>query len=211
MTYGVPYSFVPGTKAKADEVNANFIDILNKIEDTNTRIDDANSQTSTDITNINSKIEEAKKSCLNLDLSNLSSTGKSVLNAKADASLLDGTWINKAATLCSGKTITANQTQTYSLSSYLPNDKNKYEVLVSLTADFIASSSSQAALYMYSDFITTRTGMIRHYSGVNHVTFSAAAATFISSTGRKISIYNSEYGVNATTYSIKVMGYRKVR
>ena len=37
MTYGVPYSFVPGTKAKADEVNANFIDVLGKIENTTTR------------------------------------------------------------------------------------------------------------------------------------------------------------------------------
>ena len=33
MTFGVPYSFVPGTKAKADEVNANFIDVLTKIDD----------------------------------------------------------------------------------------------------------------------------------------------------------------------------------
>ena len=38
MTYGVPYSFVPGTKAKASEVNANFIDVLEKIEDSNSRI-----------------------------------------------------------------------------------------------------------------------------------------------------------------------------
>ena len=38
MTYGVPYSFVPGTKAKADEVNANFIDVLEKISNSNTRI-----------------------------------------------------------------------------------------------------------------------------------------------------------------------------
>ena len=45
MTYGVPYSFVPGTKAKADEVNANFIDVLDKIKTTNERIDETNSTT----------------------------------------------------------------------------------------------------------------------------------------------------------------------
>ena len=28
----IPYSFVPGTKAKADEVNANFISLANFIE-----------------------------------------------------------------------------------------------------------------------------------------------------------------------------------
>lgn len=38
MTYGVPYAFVPGTKAKADEVNANFIDVLEKIQTSNTKI-----------------------------------------------------------------------------------------------------------------------------------------------------------------------------
>lgn len=43
MTYGVPYSFVPGTKAKADEVNANFIDVLDKIESSNLRITDLES------------------------------------------------------------------------------------------------------------------------------------------------------------------------
>ena len=35
MTSGIPYSFVPGTKAKADEVNANFLAVLNKIEEIN--------------------------------------------------------------------------------------------------------------------------------------------------------------------------------
>ena len=35
MTSGILYSFVPGTKAKADEVNANFLAVLNKIEETN--------------------------------------------------------------------------------------------------------------------------------------------------------------------------------
>lgn len=35
MTSSVPYSFVPGTKAKADEVNANFIAVLDKIEQVN--------------------------------------------------------------------------------------------------------------------------------------------------------------------------------
>ena len=58
MTYGVPYSFVPGTKAKADEVNANFIDVLSKIEDTNTRIDDSNSTITSGLEEVNEKIAE---------------------------------------------------------------------------------------------------------------------------------------------------------
>lgn len=211
MTYGVPYSFVPGTKAKADEVNANFIDILNKIEDTNKRVDDTNSQSTANVTDLTAKIEEVKNSCVDLDLSNLSENGKSILNAKADASLLDGKWVHKGLNLCSSKTITANKTQTYSLSSYLPKDSNKYEVLVGLNADFPAKASSQAALYMSSDFITTTIPMIRYRSGINYPTFSSGAATFIVGSGRKLSIFNTEYGVNTTTYSIKLTGYRKVR
>ena len=70
ITSGIPYSFVPGTKAKADEVNANFLAVLNKIEETNS----------------------AK---LNVDLSNIDETGKAtldVVNTKADKKELDGEW-----------------------------------------------------------------------------------------------------------------------
>ena len=58
MTYGVPYSFVPGTKAKADEVNANFIDVLDKIKTTNERIDETNSTTQSNKTTLEEKINE---------------------------------------------------------------------------------------------------------------------------------------------------------
>ena len=68
MTYGVPYSFVPGTKAKADEVNANFIDVLDKIKTTNERIDETNSTTQSNKTTLEEKI--------NTDVSNLNSTYK---------------------------------------------------------------------------------------------------------------------------------------
>lgn len=47
----IPFSFVPGTKAKAGEVNANFIAIANEIEKNNSDI-------SQDITDINGKIKE---------------------------------------------------------------------------------------------------------------------------------------------------------
>lgn len=35
MTVSVPYSFVPGTKAKAQEVNANFNSLVEQIDETN--------------------------------------------------------------------------------------------------------------------------------------------------------------------------------
>ena len=211
MTYGVPYSFVPGTKAKADEVNANFIDVLDKIENTNSRIDEANSQTENSFEQMNSKIEDVEASCANLDLSNLSSTGKSVLDAKANVSLLDGTWVNKAVTLCSAKSISANTTHTFSLSSYLPSDGAKYEILVTIAVDFPSSSSSQAAIYMKSDFITSTVPLVRYRSGQNVPTFACASAVTISSSGRKLTVNNTEFGVNTPTYTLRAIGYRKVR
>ncbi len=211
MTYGVPYSFVPGTKAKADEVNANFIDILNKIEDTNKRVDDTNSQSTANVTELTSKIEDVKNSCLNLDLSNLSDNGKKVLNAKADASLLDGTWSNKSVTLCSSKGINASNTHTFSLASYLPKDNKKYEVLIMLTVDFPPKSNSQAALYLSTDFLTSNTPMVRFRSGQNVSTYAAASAFVIVSTDRQVKLMNTSFGINTATYSLKAIGYRKVR
>ena len=211
MTYGVPYSFVPGTKAKADEVNANFIDILSKIEDTNTRIDETNSQAAENLTEINNKIEEVENSCVNLDLSNLSSKGKSVLNAKADASLLDGTWTNKSITLCTSKSISASTTHTFSLSSYLPNDGAKYELIVTMAMDFSANAASQAAIYVRTDFMSASVPLIRFRSGMKVPTFTAGSSVFVTSTGRTLYVYNTEFGVDSPIYTLKIVGYRKVR
>ncbi len=75
MTSSVPYSFVPGAKAKAEEVNANFVAVLDEIEKSNVKIEDLNTQK------------------LNKDLSNIDTEGQKVLDTKADKTELDGKWI----------------------------------------------------------------------------------------------------------------------
>ena len=35
MTYNIPYSFIPGTKARAQEVNANFKYVLDTADEIN--------------------------------------------------------------------------------------------------------------------------------------------------------------------------------
>ena len=47
MTFNIPYSFVPGTKAKANEVNANFIAVIDELDKINTNIDTLNSSVET--------------------------------------------------------------------------------------------------------------------------------------------------------------------
>lgn len=107
MTYGVPYSFVPGTKAKADEVNANFIDILNKIEDTNSRIDDANTKSSQELKETKEELnaEIAKKADLNF--SNIGTNAKAMFSAKANNTDIDGKWVKKSLTIAQSTSISA--------------------------------------------------------------------------------------------------------
>ena len=112
MTYEVPYSFVPGTKAKADEVNANFNDVIQKIQDTNERIDSADSQ----ITELSSGLDTANTN----------------ISQKANSSDIDGVWTTKLYKVFENKTFAVgNNSQSYTLSSYLPNDSNKYEIMIS--------------------------------------------------------------------------------
>lgn len=58
MTLGIPYSFIPGTKAKAEEVNANFIALHSDIEslDSNKVNKDLSNLSSTDIDNLKNTI-----------------------------------------------------------------------------------------------------------------------------------------------------------
>ena len=78
----------------------------------------------------------------NTDLSNLSDSGKKVI---------DGQWVSKTATL---STATAVGTYTIDLSSYLPNDNYNYEVLISV---FFVSSGSAAVNYFLSSDLMPET------------------------------------------------------
>ena len=42
MSYSVPYTFIPGTKARAQEVNANFASITDSIDELDTSLIQAN-------------------------------------------------------------------------------------------------------------------------------------------------------------------------
>lgn len=139
MTFGVPYSFVPGTKAKADEVNANFIDVLTKIEDTNLRIDETNSNAVSNSAEVTTKFENVEASIdqrANLDLSNISTTGKALFDAKANTSDIDGEWTSKVSEVISASTALSNsKAATYSLANYLPSDGSIYEVQLTCSGD----------------------------------------------------------------------------
>ena len=194
MAYGVPYSFVPGTKAKADEVNANFIDILNKIEDANLRIDGTNE-------NLTEQVDELSSTKVNLDLSNLDDTGKGVLNAKANASDLDGKWTYKHITLINNVSLNGTTNLNYSLSSYLPNDGNVYEVIITVNL----AASGWKRLYIGTDIVST----LIPICASNKIDASGAILLPVGK-GRKISVTRqSTYTGNIE--KLYVSAYRKVR
>lgn len=74
----------------------------------------------------------------NTDLSNLSDSGKKVI---------DGQWVSKTETL---STATAAGTYTIDLSSYLPNDNYNYEVLFVHT--FYDTGDNSGKLYQWTDY-----------------------------------------------------------
>ena len=195
MTYGVPYSFVPGTKARADEVNANFIDILDKIADTNTRIDEANTNTSSSITEL-----ETNKA--DLSLSNINSTAKN---------LFDGSWVHKYSRIVSEKDIAVGASQTYSLENYLPNDENKYEIILSGYCKTQPSSGSTAFLSIKTDFITSTVPMFQTLTSSAYRAFDTFGQTLISSTGRSITVTSGSNSVNTANYDLRLHGYRRVK
>lgn len=71
----------------------------------------------------------------NTDLSNLSNSGKKVI---------DGQWVGKTATL---STATAVGTYTIDLSSYLPNDNYNYEVLIHLDSNRAGTGNASIGIY----------------------------------------------------------------
>ena len=211
MAYGVPYAFVPGTKAKADEVNANFNDVLSKIEDTNTRIDEVNTSLSEVDTKIQSTKEELDEQKLNLDLSNISSAGQKLFDAKANASLLDGTWAVKYYKVADSTSISLNTTKTYSLSSYLPKDSSKYEVRCSFWLSGGSSYGDAAQINLYTDLISSYTPVGYIVTRENAAYYNASNAFLLVGKDRQVKVMRTSFGSGSAKFTLHFDAYRKVR
>ncbi|MBD5403196.1 hypothetical protein HDR58_10450 [bacterium] len=197
MTLSVPYSFVPGTKAKADEVNANFIAILDKIEKSNSDIEELNTTNQTKLNN---------------DLSNLSEEGQEIIDSKADKSEIDGKWVAKSAYIAQAITITENYDVTFNLSSILPDDENVYEVIISVIIRTGTSTNNCTAVFATSALCGTMC-LCRAVTRTN--SNQAAAGSNIIPVGkdRKIRFFSgSETNSDSTAAScnFRVAAYRKV-
>ncbi len=193
MTYDVPYAFVPGTKAKADEVNANFNDVIQKIQNTNERIDSADNQ----IAILNSGLAAANTN----------------ISQKANSSDIDGAWTNKLLKIFESKTFSVGSNSlSYSLSSYLPNDEKKYEVLIS--GDGYTGSSNGASIMFGLGSALANSSCCILYKAITRTSSSmvASGCSIIPiSTDRKINLTVTVKTATSGSCYLTVLAYRKVR
>lgn len=191
MTSSVPYSFVPGSKAKAEEVNANFVAVLGEIEKSNVKIEDLNS----------------KK--LDKNLSNLDEQGEQVLDSK-----IDGKWTQKSGYIASGVTMTESYNQSFDMSSFLPDDDNIYEVAVSVIIRTSNKLNDCIGLYVNSS-LSASVSLCRCVTRVSGATQAASGNCIIPvGTDRKITFKSGEESVGSSFKegcTFRITSYRKVR
>ena len=204
MTYGVPYSFVPGTKAKADEVNANFVAILDKIEDTNSRIDDTNTKYNQSLNDTKDELTSEIEKKADLEFSNIGSAAKAMFDQKANSIDIDGKWVKKSLTIAQATSITAGQTKNFSLSSYLPNDNNIYEVIFSTTLNV---AGSYAYIFLSSSYVSNAAMCRADSAGM----YAASSVTLPIGTNRQVSVFSNSSQSGNATFELYAKAYRKVR
>ncbi len=191
MTSSVPYSFVPGTKAKAEEVNANFIALLDKIENSNIKIDDLT------------------LSKMKTDLSNINDSGKKYLSDE-----MDGKWTSTEVTLFERLTPSEKYTQTFDLSEALPNDGKIYEIL--LTGMIRTNLATNSIFGMCATTsLCTSTHLCRAVTRVNGVCGVASCGVILPiGTDREITIFSggeSTAPAAPNSCSFKISAYRRVK
>ena len=145
-----------------------------------------------------------------MSLSNINSTAKALFDAKANTSQLDGTWTIKYSALCSEKSISPDETHTYSLSSYLPDKTNKYEIIASGYTNTQESSNSTNFSVIQTDLITSKMIMFQAVTRNNSQGYDTFQNVLLSSTGRTITVYCGSASVNTSKYSLRLHAYRKV-
>ncbi len=133
------------------------------------------------------------------DLSNLSSNGKNVL---------DGQWVYSSSVVASTVNVSASDA-TYSLSSYLPNDGQKYEVLFNVAVT-TPGTAGKYSLVVLSSSEVTEINAIRTQTAANVSLASIASCIIPIGTNRNV-IVEGQSGANAAgTYTLTAKAYRRI-
>ena len=133
------------------------------------------------------------------DLSNLSSNGKNVL---------DGQWVYSDLVVASAVSVSSSDA-TYSLSSYLPNDGKKYEVLFNVGV-LTPATSGRYSIVVLSSSEVTGINAIRTQTTANVAIGGVASCIIPIGTNRNV-IVEGQSGANvAGTYTLTAKAYRRI-
>ena len=141
------------------------------------------------------------------------------LNSKADVDgsnmvssvkNFDGGWVNSYLQLASSVAISTSADQTYSLSSYLPNDGYNYEVLIGANIS-ISTNSKFCNIYAHTDLFSEGIGIVGgSKSGTTYGFYSCGSAVLPVGMGRTITILKGSSTNSEGTYTLNVYGYRRI-
>ena len=141
------------------------------------------------------------------------------LNGKADVDgsnmvnsvkNFDGGWVYSYSQLASSVAISTSADQTYSLSSYLPNDGYNYEVLVGANIS-VSTNSKFCNIYATTDLITNGVGIVGgSKSGTSYNFYNCGSAVMPVGLGRKITILKGSSSGAEGTYTLSAFGYRRI-
>ncbi len=122
---------------------------------------------------------------------------------------IDGMWINKYGNIADNVSLSGTTDLSYSLTSYLPNDSNLYEIIIEGLTDTKTTSGDYAPLYLSTDFLPNTISICKARTRTASTMNSSGSSTIIVGKDRKLIISRNSnwHGV----FSIYLHGYRKVR
>lgn len=178
------------------------------------KINSANSTTPTVSYNLNVRAAQGNGSLYYY-------TGETVQNAslinagriaetKANKTEIDGVWAGSYSVIFTGVSFTAGQSRTYSLSEYLPNDGNIYEVLFRGKVTTGAAAGDTARLNLTTSVIPASYPFVAAQTPAARAMYVIGSVLMPVGVDRNIKVTNTSAGDTAT-FELTVSAYRKVR
>ena len=145
----------------------------------------------------NKVINTALTNKLDIDASNLSSTGQKVF---------DGQWVKSGSSLITGGTLpnSSNTRIEVDLSSYLPNDNYSYEVTLNGIV-YVGNTDARNTLSVYG-----KDTEISHYVCRASKAGDSGAGNTIVDVGSSRKVVVDYWSANNGTFDLKMQGYRRI-
>lgn len=131
-------------------------------------------------------------------------------NAASSVAFADGQWIMSLNTIAHSTSISLNETKTYDLSSYLPNDNYSYEVLFGLVGQSGTSSGNTICAYIGSDIVNTASYVPIAYSATRTSGSAYGGGNAIIPIGSDRIVKITSYSSTDFTFSLLASAYRRI-